>query len=535
MRQIICLVLLVTLALLLNAQAGSGADAGPASRAATGLGDVVFQARFADTAATQPWSQAKFAAWVPARGVAALRVHVPPAEARDTHMVWRTIDLTPFRGCQLYLQCQAKAEDVSKPAQPYNGVKYMLHFTTPATGPHWANQDNVYGSFDWTKIGFSVTIPADANTGTLHLGLQDSSGTACFDDLQIKVVLKPQPRPAPQANPGPVFRGHDLPRLRGVMSPTAFREDDVRVLGEEWKANLIRWQIVRNWGKPGTDRDLAEYDRWIDGKLDELDKVLESCRSHGIKVVIDLHSPPGGRRENSDLALCFEQQYRDHFVALWEKIARRCKGRPAIWGYDLVNEPVQNEPSPEGVEDYLGAQARAARAIRAIDPETPIFIEATQWDSADGFVFLKPLDVPNIVYQVHMYWPGQFTHQGVNGPAVGMNYPGEFAGQKFDKEALRRHLQPVRDFQLAHNVHIYAGEFSAIRWAPGQSAAQYLRDCIDLFEEYGWDWSYHAYREWDGWSVEHGIDPKDKQPTTQPSDRKTLLLNWFARNKRPSN
>ena len=66
------------------------------------------------------------------------------------------------------------------------------------------------------------------------------------------------------ANPPPAFKGHDLPRLRGVMSPNEFREDDLRVLGTEWNANLIRWQITRNWGKAGTDRDLADYDRWFD-------------------------------------------------------------------------------------------------------------------------------------------------------------------------------------------------------------------------------------------------------------------------------
>ena len=94
-------------------------------------------------------------------------------------------------------------------------------------------------------------------------------------------------------------------------------------------------------------------------------------------------------------------------------------------------------------------------------------------------------------------------------------------------------LQPVRDFQLAYNVHIYAGEFSAIRWAPGDSATQYLRDVIELFEEYGWDWSYHAYREWDGWSLEHGPDPNDHQPTAEPTDRLKLMLGWFAKNQRP--
>jgi hypothetical protein len=106
----------------------------------------------------------------------------------------------------------------------------------------------------------------------------------------------------------------------------------------------------------------------------------------------------------------------------------------------------------------------------------------------------------------------------------------------YDKEALRQVLAPVREFQRAYNVHIYAGEFSAIRWAPG--AARYLADCIDLFEEYGWDWSYHAYREWPGWSVEHENQPASPdihKPAATDTDRKEVLLRWFKKNQKPKN
>jgi hypothetical protein len=83
-------------------------------------------------------------------------------------------------------------------------------------------------------------------------------------------------------------------------------------------------------------------------------------------------------------------------------------------------------------------------------------------------------------------------------------------------------------------VHIYIGEFSAIRWAPGNSALNYLRDVIEIMEEYGWDWAYHAYREWDGWSVEHDSNPDNRERTAVPTDREKLLRSYFARNKKPS-
>ena len=83
-------------------------------------------------------------------------------------------------------------------------------------------------------------------------------------------------------------------------------------------------------------------------------------------------------------------------------------------------------------------------------------------------------------------------------------------------------------------MHIYAGEFSAIRWAPAGSACRWLGDVIDIFEAHGWDWSYHAFREWDGWSVEHGPDRNDRTPAAAPTDRQILLRKWYARNEKPA-
>jgi endoglucanase len=94
-------------------------------------------------------------------------------------------------------------------------------------------------------------------------------------------------------------------------------------------------------------------------------------------------------------------------------------------------------------------------------------------------------------------------------------------------------LRIVDDFQKRYRVHIYMGEFSAIRWAPDNSACRYLGDLIEIFEARGWDWSYHAFREWDGWSVEHGGDRNDSRRAASPTDRERLLRGWFERNQKP--
>jgi endoglucanase len=141
--------------------------------------------------------------------------------------------------------------------------------------------------------------------------------------------------------------------------------------------------------------------------------------------------------------------------------------------------------------------------------------------------------VSRVIYSFHMYRPHSFTHEGVYEDKRSIEYPGRIDGEFWDKERLREEMLPAIEFQKAFNVQIYVGEFSAIRWAPGDSAYNYLRDVIELFEQYGWDWSYHAFRKWDGWSVEHGPDRNDHSRTKKSTRRKELLLSWFAQNQRP--
>ncbi|MFG0250697.1 MAG: hypothetical protein ACF8OB_17565 [Phycisphaeraceae bacterium JB051] len=175
------------------------------------------------------------------------------------------IDLTPYRGLYMQLSCQVKAIDVTQPRQSWNGIKCMLNYKTPTTGEHWHNQGNVFGSFDWKTINANFMVPNDATTGQLLLGLQDCTGTAWIKDVRLTVLQAPPSRPKLPANPGPAYKGHNLPRLRGVMSPQKFREQDFVDL-EKWNVNVVRWQMTRHWGKANTDLDLDEYDNWIDAE-----------------------------------------------------------------------------------------------------------------------------------------------------------------------------------------------------------------------------------------------------------------------------
>ncbi|NQT40194.1 MAG: cellulase family glycosylhydrolase, partial [Planctomycetes bacterium] len=310
--------------------------------------------------------------------------------------------------------------------------------------------------------------------------------------------------------------------------------EDLRVLGRQWNANHVRWQLI--WGGfpngPADKADVAAYEAWLESALVHLDELLPVCREVGLKVLIDLHTPPGGRDQSSRCRMFAEKMHQEAFLRAWDKIARRYRGNTTVWGYDLVNEPVEGIVG-QGLLDWRSLALQTAKNVRRIDPDHAIVVEPAPWGSPASLDFFEPLPVEGVVYSVHMYIPHQFTHQGIHGNPKGIHYPGPVDGKHYDKGQLRRALQPAIDYQRDYGVHVYLGEFSAIRWAPGDSAANYLRDCIDLFEENGWDWAYHAFREWDGWSVEHGPDPGDRTPAKTATDRQQLLRQWYARNKKP--
>jgi hypothetical protein len=420
-----------------------------------------------------------------------------------------------------------KADNVTVDANTWNGVRFMLVIDTP-TGKRQPRAGIGAGSFAWQRVTFTAKIPADATAVTLCLGLESVTGTVTFDAVTFAVAKAP-PTGLPRVATGPPFKGHDLPRLRGTMINSNITAESLRTLGRDWRANLIRWPLVRT--ETNTD-----YDQWLERELQKLDGALPVCAKVGLRVVVDLCSPAGGKEAFgwvwSNDRLFTDKSCQQKFVADWRRIAKRYKDAKPIWGYDLANEPIDTVVADD-CDDWHALAERAASAIRAIDPARAIIVEATLGSVPESLAEFTPIDVSNVVYSAHMYVPFEFTAQGVGSLPTPVNYPGAINGKLWDKAALEKALRPVVDFQETYNVHIYIGEFSAVRWAPDNSAYRYLKDVIDIFESHNWDWSYHAFREWNGWSVEHGPDRQNNQPVPSPTDRQRLLCDWFAKNQKP--
>ncbi len=491
--------------------------------------EPIFHADFEGAETLEGWSGSGAGVVDRDGGGRALVIERTDAQAATSVVLRHDLPAEAMAGRLITLQAAVKAEDVSERPRSWNGVKVMLVLDL-AEGRRYPQLALDVGTYDWRTVTRTVRVPAGTVAATLVLGLEQVTGRAWFDDVTIV-----QGRPWNGGRRSEVMdRGHDLPRLRGAMHGPTFVEEDFRTLATEWGANHMRWQL--NWVPMRQARewaaDLDAYDEWLARALEDCDRAVDLAEELGVLLLIDLHCPPGGRADGGVCRMFREQRYQDKLLEVWDRIARRYQGRRSVWAYEIVNEPVEGTVA-EGLLDWRELSGAAIDVIRAIEPGKPVVVEPGPWGGPAGFDSFQPLDIDGIVYSCHVYVPHQFTHQGVHGSEIGVVYPGEIGGERWDQERLREALQPARDYQLEFNVPIYIGEFSAIRWAPDNSAYRYLRDAIELFEEYEWDWAYHAFREWSGWSVEHTTDAGNPEPSPTQTDRERLLRSWFALNERP--
>ena len=454
---------------------------------------------------------------------------------RKSAVVTTEVDLVPFLETGVEWRVRAALRGVEKPAKPWFGVKAMLTYRDGGGTLRYPGPPGKTGDFGWYAIRYrAVLTNGVSGKATITLGLQSTVGEADFDLATF--WIGPAKVTWPEADPdyrceyteklGGVVGMVHRP-LRGMMLPSRGLHDEDFAKLRDWGVTLVRYQMSRNWDARDTERDLDDYDAWMETKLAHLEeRVIPFARKYGIKVAVDLHMPPGGKSPDIELNLFYEPEYADHFVELWRRIARRFKGCDVIYGYDLLNEPLQTYNAAAG-NDYWSLQKRVAEAIREIDPDVPIIMESRFAASPRGFADLPALPMKDVIYELHLYSPFAYTHQGVNRnrPWERGTWPDDAKG--WNRDFLRKALEPVVAFQKRHGARIYVGEFSAIAWAEG--ADRYLTDCIALFKEYGWDWTYHAFDESKCWNVEIEADKPFEFRPAEETPRKRALLEGMGR------
>ncbi len=459
------------------------------------------------------------------------------------------LNLDNMREKVIRISCKCRYDVYSDTTGFHIGAKILSTSFDRNTGtrPSWHSSEPYTGkSDDWKDLNLYLRVYDSTTAINLIFGIQQGWGKAEFRDLAVEVVSPIDGTPGYNVPAG--FKCEYSPEVlaaaprRGFMTPVPalIKEDDVREMGK-WGANLIRYQMVV--GIEHEPENVAEYMKWLNGCLDKLDSLMPALKENNIKVVIDMHQPVGGRFKmgkrapqtpeaelackitgKADLHRIFaEADMRQAFIDAWKMIAARYKDNPVIFGYDLVNEPATVGQTPY---HWADVQFDAAKAIREIDPETPIIVEGNRCASPIYFN-MRPMPLKNIIYEIHMYFPGDYCFQGVYDKAYANEYPKRAVYYSSNREELRKAMAAVIEFQKKYGAKIFVGEFTVPRWVP-DGGGKYLDDLISLYEDYKWDWTFHAFREWDGFSPEHYGAPND--PKIGDNERKSTLQKYFKRN-----
>ncbi|MDD5570552.1 MAG: cellulase family glycosylhydrolase [Bacteroidales bacterium] len=442
-----------------------------------------------------------------------------PSASNDI-MLYTNIPTDSLKGSTIALSAMIRGENLSQPAQTWLGMKVMLVITLKDNSITYPQIPADTGTFAWKEKGTLIFIDSNVTDIKLYIGIQQGSGKLWFDDVTIvKFNTKKMP---PARDPGiPINKCHSLLMSRGVNVSPLIDKNSLDELANDWKANHIRWQIGGCTYPSGLLRN--DYDSILTAEFLLLDSAVKWCTANGLQMIVDMHSLSEG--------LFISSAAQTRLVDTWKIIATKYKNANTVWAYDLANEPDNNKitwPIGSDVLFWNELADTIAKAIRSIDADKPVIVES-YWAMPENFNNLVPIDfsIPNIIYSPHFYEPHLFTHQTLYGNITHYSYPGVIGGKYYDKDTLKKLLQPVKNFQDKYRVPIYVGEFSAIRWAPNNSAYNYIRDCIEIFEEYNWDWSYHAFREYQGWDVEYTTDSSNINKSPVQTDRELLLRLYF--------
>ena len=275
---------------------------------------------------------------------------------------------------------------------------------------------------------------------------------------------------------------------------------DVDVMKEQYGANLVRIAInpynsAKNWN------NMTSASAWK-ANLDLAEVEMREVVKKGMYAVLDMHNTPSPDRPITAGFWSNPNNLQVWIDAWKEVILRFAPYRDHIWGYDIINEPTINfSTSPP---QYFEWAPQVVAAIRSLDKDTPVIVEAT---ATNYRPYIDETTVPiindsKLIYSFHFYDPYEYTSQGISAysanPAItsysgAVSYPGTLPNNRtLNKAYLQQLLEPVAEFQRTHNnVPIFIGEFGTSRWSPGR--AQYIQDSIELFEQYGWSWTYHAW------------------------------------------
>lgn len=215
--------------------------------------------------------------------------------------------------------------------------------------------------------------------------------------------------------------------------------DNIKNMGMNVVRVPIYWQVLMN--TDGTMKSDADAFR-------KLDWIVTQSSNRGMYVILDYHGSPGAHcpwqscGQMGSNQLWSNATYQNWSVQIWQRLATRYNGNPAVAAYDLLNEPLLTFGAGENaaqVQQKMDFYDRLYDAVRAIDPNHVIMI-------ASFYSFGQALPPStygwtNVMYQTHHY---------------NFNQANDWNAQN---TLIESGINDLTQYQTQWNIPVYAGEF----------------------------------------------------------------------------
>ncbi|PCD00051.1 glycoside hydrolase family 5 protein [Halopseudomonas pelagia] len=235
---------------------------------------------------------------------------------------------------------------------------------------------------------------------------------------------------------GAEFTGNQLPGKHGThyfFPPKGYFA--------EWrKKGITMVRFPLKWERLQASLN-AELDPVYSGLVD---KMLDQAAENDIRIILDVHNYARYRGKVIGTAETPISAYHD----LMSRIAERWHKHPALYAYDIMNEPY-------GADDKWPPTAQAGiDGIRKHDMQRPLLIEGTSWSSAarwpryaDALLELEdPAD--NIIFSAHLYIDSDASGSYKAAP-----------GDDFDPMVGVKRAEPFIGWLKQHGKRGHIGEF----------------------------------------------------------------------------
>ncbi|RQP21282.1 RICIN domain-containing protein [Piscinibacter terrae] len=245
------------------------------------------------------------------------------------------------------------------------------------------------------------------------------------------------------------------------------------------------------------------------GRIDfrRIEWVVAMAKKYRMYVILDLHGAPGSQngadhsgRIGGSGALWNNSTYQAQTLTFWRELATRFRDESTVAGYDVLNEPSLNYPSP-ATRPVLDMYDHIYRELRAADPNHIVIMEGI-WDWT---AITRPSDYgwTNVIYEFHYYnWNNESNYQAQV----------DFVESKVNQEKQ----------YLAYNVPHYVGEFMLFNL---QSSWEYA---LRRYNEVGWHWTSWTYKGTNvgNWALYNHSNADSAKPNVATDSYATIEARW---------